>query len=207
MLIQIIPKNHPRGTELIQEITLVVENHPLRDTFVKRVYECLKDMQLKVDMRENTPSTGIHYDRESNNAILYIDLSIYSDKKCREKVLTHEFTHVLDQIDDDFGITEDRRQTALTFQLEGFTNADFKLYQLVWDCYIDGRLEDSCQNPRSLDERSNQLKDMAQHAGGSFSVDVDGILAIAWHSKQLTFPDILNLVQQCSQYWHPNEKG
>ena len=122
-------------------------------------------------LRFPTPPTSIYYDRESNSAILYVDLFICNDKKYREKVLTHEFTHVLDQIDDEFGITEDRRLTALTLQPEGFTNADFKLYQLVWDCYIDGRLEDSYQNPSSLDGRIKQLKDMAQCARGEFSAE------------------------------------
>jgi hypothetical protein len=145
----------------------------------------------------------IFYSNEANEAQLTLDPYLYHTNL--QKVVYHEFAHVIDQIDETFGITEDSRQAALASQPEGITNAGFSLYWIIWDCYIGGRLCKHRPNPYSLQERIEELHELTAHYG-YFTTDVNNILKGAWDRQNLTFSEVLHLVRQCSIYWQPYDK-
>ena len=204
MQITVIPSYYHNTRELKARIKRIIMHHPLIDCSMDTVRTRLFGIPITVDVRDNASAAGIDFDWEHNSIALSFDPFIYGGTN-GDKVLHHEFTHIIDRMNPDFGINCQSEDRARNIQPNQMTGSGFMAYQSVWNCYIDGRLQQFGQNPRSLKQHLQEFHDHAKHFDDHFTSEADKILECAWNSKTLTFNGIVDLVQQCLQYWKPKE--
>jgi len=198
MRIQIIPKDYSNSKELTSTIKSVIKQHPLRNSVTSAVQERLLNMPIVVEISNYLVNICL-------GVRLHFDPMMYQDKGKREKVLFHEFAHIIDRLNPDFGIDCQSEDEARIMQPKQMTEGGFMVYQSIWNCYIDGRLEQSGQNPRSFKQHLQEFHDCSKHFGGYFTKEVNAIFEKAWNSKNLSFNEIVNLVKNCLQYWQPEK--
>ena len=196
--IQIIPCDYQNRNELIAIIKNVIKQHSLKDSVTSAVREQLLNTPVYVEISDYLIDMG-------PSVRLRFDPMMYQDKQEREKVLYHEFTHIIDRLDPNFGINCQNEDEARNIQPSAMTNSDFFLYKSIWNCYIDGTLEQFKQNPRSLQQHLQEFYDNTKRLGGHFAPEVNEILKSAWKNKNLTFNEIVSLTQECLQYWQSKE--
>ena len=204
MEIRIIPNDYSNANSLAATIESVLKQHPLIGSSTNSVRQRLPKMLIEVKLGTDIQNFDTKVDIKNNAVKLSFGCWHLANGQQFEKALYHEFTHVIDRLNPGFGIDYDSEDKAINIQPKIFTSAGFKLYQHVWNCNIDGRLEKFRQNPRSLTERIQELLDNTEQFG-NFTPEADKILENAWNSKNLTFNGIVSLVQKCLQCWQPKE--
>jgi hypothetical protein len=195
--IKVIPEDYPGADKLVKIIENIILLHPLLDSNNTSISDCLHDKPIYVEI--SNYQIGIDL-----SIRLLFDPMMYQDQSIRNKVFYHEFTHIIDRLNPKFGIDCKKEEAAKNAQPKKMTNNGFMLYMSIWNIYIDGRLFKHNQNPKSLEERLSSFHKSTEKFDGYFTKDADEVLKCAWNSTNLTFSDIIGLVQKLGQYWKPN---
>ena len=87
--------------------------------------------------------------------------------------------------------------------MEGVPLDQFSIFKHIWNCYIDGRLEQSDMNPKNLKERVKELLEHTKNFG-QFDAAINEVIKKAWYAKNLSLKNMIELSEDCLQYWHPN---
>lgn len=110
-----------------QPIHRAIEQHPLHPKLI----EWIEEVQILVEERKNSAGVRIEYDRYLRSSVLYLTRDILELPEY-EYILLHEFTHVGDRIDQQFGYSDELRYSLSDV-------AQLKLMEL-WNVHIDSRL-------------------------------------------------------------------
>jgi hypothetical protein len=116
-----------------------------------------------------------------------------------DEVLYHEFSHLIDRKNDDFGINEQKEREAQNIQPSEMTQRNFSLYKHIWNCYIDGRLNRYGKNPKTLQQRIDELSEEISKCDlETENSNITDIISQVWKSDSITFDDIISLTQRCT---------
>ena len=200
----IIPDKHDSATLIREEFCEVVNKHPLISERMTAEGEPLSLMTVLLRLRNDGYSAETCFNWHTYRACIEFNPNKYSSNL--NQVLAHEFSHVLDRINPELDWDCEEEAKAQMITLEGVPTDQFTIFEHIWNCYIDGRLEQSFMSPKKLEERIEELLDHTK-SFGQFDSAIDKVIKKAWHAKNLSLKDMIELSGECQQYWHPNKKG
>jgi hypothetical protein len=196
--IEIIPTDYSNAIELATAVEGIIKQHPLISSDDMR--NKLSRMLISVRLGEDIHPFDIKCDAEKNIINLKFGRWHLNHRQEWAKAIYHEFTHCIDRLNPDFGITEQKEQAADTLQPAEIPCTQLQLWEHIWNCYIDGRLECHKLNPTTLECRKEELHSVNCKSKG-FDPRVDLVLNRAWNGTNLTFDDLLLLTQECQNCW------
>ena len=148
---------------------------------------------------DNFPKIFLHlqvcnYIGEDNPLLNTDSLSLPVGSEQQERIkrmLYHEFGHVIDKQNPEFGYSQEVRDMTIECNLKSYLNH-------VWNFHIDGRLTEYNLSPKTWDERVKET--------GKISSDqkVQEMLRQAWSSQFLTFDQLINVSKDLKEVAESN---
>ena len=204
MLTIVIPENHAEAEDIKTTFQAVVANHPLILKDKNSEGDTLSQLTVMLRLTNGHSSAQHCYSPFISRVCIEFDPRCY--RADLEKVLMHEFTHFLDRINPSLDWSAEAEAEARAIALVGISPIVLNMFVTVWDCHIDGRLERNKKNPRTFDNRIQNLIDAVRRYG-SFDDQIKTKLGEAWNNPLMSLAEITSLTRICVTYWHPNKKG
>ena len=201
MHVQVVSDRHDSATLIRVEFCKVVEKHPLISERMTAEREPLSVMTVLLRLRNDFYSAETCFNQYADKTCIEFDPVLYGSDL--DRVLAHEFSHVLDRINPESYWDYEVEANAQRLTLEGVPLDQFSIFKHIWNCYIDGRLEQSDMNPKNLKERVKELLEHTKNFG-QFDAAINEVIKKAWYAKNLSLKNMIELSEDCLQYWHPN---
>lgn len=189
-----IAGEYPDKEKMQSIIRKVIERHPLNAGILT-----LDDItSLNIVVKITDDFSCLNVDSSQFPCItLQVDLWRYPSTNLDSTFCLHayhEFTHVIDRQNSDFGLTA-QKEAEIKGREDAFKKTHrFSIFVDLWNCYIDGRLERKGIIVKTLAER---LEEIPQQLPQPVSAALTEACQKAWNSDRLTAGDLLDLASRC----------